>query len=450
MPAIELSDRIQPNNLEAERAVLGSAILDRNALMTAVELLESEDFYEPRHATAFDVIKGMTRKDKAVDAITFEEEMTRQNLWDGVGGPSFTATLFEAVTTVANIEHYCVIVREKSVHRALIRAGGEITRDGYAAALDSSEAMSNAEQKIFKIATRGAKSSIKEIEDVVTNVFNQLERSGQDGASANSVMTGFSDLDGLTGGFQPGSLNIIAARPSVGKTAFALNIATNAAVIDGAPALIFSLEMSAEQIASRMLSSIAKVNIKEMERTRNFDNAQWTDLTDAASQLCNSPIFIDDSSMLTTFELRARCRRFMSRHQGEKCLVIVDYLQLMSSDARRNDGRNQEVADISRMLKGVAREFEVPVIALSQLSRDIEKRKDGKGPMLSDLRDSGAIEQDADIVAFLHRKSYQNLDSEDNTAELSIQKHRNGPTGKVDLIFYREFSRFESSARFKM
>ncbi|MDR1650753.1 MAG: replicative DNA helicase [Synergistaceae bacterium] len=448
--AAELSDRIQPNNLEAERAALGSAILDRNALMITVEMLDPEDFYEPRHAAAFEVIKGMTRKDKAVDEVTFQDEMTRQNQWEKVGGPAFTAELFDAVTTVANIEHYCAIVREKSVHRALIRAGGEITRDSYAAVMDSSEAMAGAEKRIFDIARRGAKSSVKEIETVVTSVFNQLEKIGQDGDEANSVATGFKDLDSITGGLQPGSLNIIAARPSVGKTAFALNIASNAAVQNKTPTLIFSLEMSAEQIVSRMLSSIARVNMKEIERTRNFTEQQWTDLTDAASLLCNAPVFIDDSSMLNTFEMRARCRRFMSKHVGRKCLVVVDYLQLMSSDARKSDGRNQEVADISRMLKGVAREFETPVIALSQLSRDIEKRRDGKGPVLSDLRDSGAIEQDADIVAFLHRRSYQNLESEDNTAELSIQKHRNGPTGKVDLIFYREFSRFEPLARFKM
>jgi replicative DNA helicase len=374
--------------------------------------------------------------------------MLSQNIWERVGGPSFTAGLFDAVKSVASIEHYCSIVREKSIHRALIRAGAEITRTGYAEDIESSEAVSSAEQRIFEITRSGAKTSIKEIGDVVTSVFNQIERNSQEGKPSNSVLSGFADFDSLTGGLQPGSLNIIAARPSVGKTALALNIASHAAVAGNSPTLIFSLEMSSEQIVSRLLSALARVNIKELQDSRNFDNAQWTALTDAASQLCNSPIFIDDSSMLSTFELRARCRRFMSRHIGEKCLVIVDYLQLMSSDMKRMDNRQQEVADISRMLKGVAREFEVPVIALSQLSREVEKRGTGKRPVLSDLRDSGAIEQDADIVAFLYRKSYQDLDSTDDTAELSIQKHRNGPTGKVNLVFYREFSRFESGAQF--
>jgi replicative DNA helicase len=446
-------DRIQPNNLDAERAALGSAILDKNALLVALESLEPDDFYDPKHSMAFEVIKGMARKDKAVDSITFEEEMSRQGLWERVGGPSFTTMLIDSVTTAANIEHYCAIVREKSIHRALIRAGAEITRLGYSEEEESGEAIAAAEKRIFEIVRHGARSSIKEIKEAVEIVFSQIQRSNQEGAPSLSVMSGFTALDNLTGGFQPGSLVIIAARPSVGKTAFALNIAAHASVYDDVPTLIFSLEMSADQVASRMLSSLSRVNIRELEKSRKIDNAQWTDITSAASQLCNAPIYIDDSSTLSTFELRARCRRFKSSHIKKKCLVVVDYLQLMSSDAKRGDNRNQEVADISRMLKGVAREFELPVIALSQLNRKADEREGGKRtgrPTLSNLRDSGAIEQDADIVAFLDRKSYQDLDSTDNTAEISVQKHRNGPTGRIDLMFYREYSRFENLARFGM
>jgi replicative DNA helicase len=443
-------DRIQPNNLDAERAVLGAVILDRSALPVALEMLEPEDFYEPRHAMAFDLIKDMSRKDKAVDEITFEEEMTRQNLWERVGGASFTASLIDAVSTAANIEHYCAIVREKSVFRALIRAGAEITRSGYAEDDESSQAIAEAERIIFEIARRGAKSSIKNIKDVLTGVFNKIERDIREDTPTSAVLSGFADLDSLTGGLQPGSLNIIAARPSVGKTAFALNIASNAAIYGGVPTLIFSLEMSGEQIASRMLSSLARVNISELVKGRNLDNALWTDMTSAASQLYSAPIFIDDSPMLSTFELRSRCLRFMSRHIGKKCLVVIDYLQLMITGNKRGENRNQEVSDISRMLKGVARECDIPVIALSQLSRKVEERGPGKRPMLSDLRDSGAIEQDADIVAFLYRQSYQDLDSNDNTAELLVEKHRNGPTGKINLVFYREYAKFESSANFKM
>ena len=446
----ELIDRIQPNNLEAERAALGAAILDRNAFLTALECLDSEDFYDPGHARAFDVLKSMARRDKAVDTLTFEEELSRQNLWEKVGGSSFTTMLIDAVTTTANIEHYCAIVRGKSIHRALIRAGAEIIRSGYAEEGEATDSVAAAEKKIFEIMRHGAGSSYKEIKEVVEDVFSQIQRNKQDGAFSTYVMSGFKDLDNLIGGFQPGSLVVIAARPSVGKTALALNIAAQAAIQNSVPTMIFSLEMSAEQVASRMLSALSRVNVRELETSGKIDNAQWTDITNAASQLCNAPIFIDDSSTLSTFELRARCRRFKSRFIDQKCLVVVDYLQLMTSDSRRMDNRNQEVADISRMLKGVAREFEFPVIALSQLNRKADEREGGKRtgrPSLSNLRDSGAIEQDADIVAFLDRKSYQDLDSLDNTAEISVQKHRNGPTGRVNLVFYREFSRFENFTR---
>jgi replicative DNA helicase len=450
LPGQELIDRIQPNNLDAERAVLGAIILEKSALPVAVEMLEPDDFYDPRHSMAFDLIKDMAQKDKAVDEITFKEEMTRQNLWERVGGSSFTATLIDAVSTAANIGHYCAIVREKSIYRALIRAGAEITRSGYTEEEDSAQTLARAEQKIFEIARRGAKSSIKNIKDLLTGVFDKIERDRREEVPANAVLSGFAALDSLTGGLQPGSLNIIAARPSVGKTALALNIATHAAIDDGVPILIFSLEMSGEQIASRILSSVAKVSIREVVRADSLDNKLWTDMTSAASKLYNAPIYIDDSSMLSSFELRSRCLKFMSRHIGKKCLVIIDYLQLMTSGSKRGENRNQEVADISRMLKGVARECDIPVIALSQLSRKVEERGAEKRPMLSDLRDSGAIEQDADIVAFLYRRSYQDLDSNDNTAELLVEKHRNGPTGKINLVFCRAYSRFESCANFNM
>jgi replicative DNA helicase len=442
-------DRIPPNNLDAERAVLGAAILGRDALMTVVETLRSSDFYDPKHVMAFEIIADMAGKDKSVDLLTFQEELSRRDLWERLGGQSFAAMLVDAVTTTANVDHYCAIVRDKSVHRALIRAGAEITRVGYSEDVESQDALAEAERKIFEVARHGSKSSIKDISAVVVGAFDQIERSIQEGVSANAAPSGFSDLDAITGGFQPGSLNIIAARPSVGKTAFALNVATHAAVFERIPTLIFSLEMSAEQIAGRMLSSLARVNTKELQLAGRFSNEQWNSLTDAVAQLSGSPIFIDDSSTLSTFELRSRCRRFMSKHVDKRGLVIIDYLQLMSAAAKRMENRQQEVADISRSLKGAAREFEVPVIALSQLSREVEKRGTSKRPMLSDLRDSGAIEQDADVVAFLYRAAYyqQDNDSSDNTAELSIQKHRNGPTGKVQLVFYREFSRFENSIR---
>ena len=442
--------RIPPNNLEAERAVLGACLLDREALTVAVEALQQDDFYEPRHGIIFGVILEMTARDRAVDSLTFQEELSRLSLTERIGGLSFIATLVDSVTTTANIEHYCSIVRDKSVHRSLIRVGSDIIRIGFSEDIESEDALSDAEQKVFEVARQGSQTSIKSIYNVVFSTFKDIERSLSSGAVATGIPTGFSDLDKLTGGFQPGSLNIIAARPSMGKTAFALNIASHAALREDVPVLIFSLEMSAEQLVSRLLSSEARINIREMQQTGNARDDQWNSLTEAADKLARSQIYIDDSSALSPMELRSRCRRFFSRHKTDKALIILDYLQLMAS-TKRTENRLQEVSDISRALKGVAREFEVPVIALSQLSREVEKRGANKRPLLSDLRDSGAIEQDADIVAFLYRDAYYQQmagSSDDSKAEVSLAKHRNGPTGTVDLVFYKEFSRFENMARY--
>ncbi|MDR3353666.1 MAG: replicative DNA helicase [Synergistaceae bacterium] len=443
----QMTERIPPNNLEAERAVLGACLLEREALMLVVESLNSDDFYEPKHALAFGVMKDLASRDRAVDALTFQEELTRLAMLDRVGGMSFVAMLLDSVTTTANIEHHCSIVRDKSVHRELIRVGADIARSGFAEEIEADEALADAEQRVFEIAKHDPRSRLKRIYDAVKSVFDGIERRISEGAAADGLASGFSDLDKLTGGFQPGSLSIIAARPSMGKTAFALNVAQSVAISQNVPVLIFSLEMSAEQLAGRLLSSEARVNIREITADGNIRKDQWEALTGAAARLSVAPIFIDDSSALSTLDLRSRCRRFFSKHKGERCLIIVDYLQLMAN-SRRTENRQQEVSDISRALKGVAREFETPVIALSQLSRDVEKRGLDKRPMLSDLRDSGAIEQDADIVAFLYRPAYyqQERESSDPTAELAVAKHRNGPTGKIDLMFYKEYSRFENLA----
>ncbi|MDR1019298.1 MAG: replicative DNA helicase [Synergistaceae bacterium] len=441
------AERIPPNNLDAERAVLGSCLLDRDALLRVVEALRPEDFYEPRHGMAFKAMTDMAERDKSVDSLTFQEELSRRGLLERIGGAPFIAMLVDAVTTTANVEYHCDIVRDKSVHRELIKVGAEIARTGFSEDVESSEALSSAEKQVFEIA-RGTTSRIRKISSVVVTTFDEIERSLSEGATANGVPSGFTDFDRLTGGFQPGSLNIVAARPSMGKTAFALNIAEHAALINNVPVLIFSLEMSAEQLAGRLLSSVARVNLRELQQSNNVRTDQWNALTDAVARLSRSPIFIDDSSTLSTMELRSRCRRFFAEHRDTKSLVIVDYLQLMVN-SRRAENRQQEVSDISRAMKGLAREFAVPVIALSQLSREVEKRGSDKRPMLSDLRDSGAIEQDADLVAFLYRPAYyqQAKDSADPTAEVAIAKHRNGPTGKADLLFYREFSRFDNLAR---
>ncbi len=385
----------------------------------------------------------MASKGRAVDSLTFQEELTKRNLLERLGSTPFIATLVDSVTTTSNIEHHCSIVRDKSIHRGLIKVGSDIAKIGLSEEIESSEALATAEQQVYEIAKHGATTSFKHVSKVVVETFDNFENSISEDAVGKGIPTGFSDFDKLTGGLQPGSLNIIAARPSMGKTAFALNIAQFAALHKEVPVLIFSLEMSAEQLASRLLSAEAEINLKELQQTKNVRPDQWNSLTNAVARLSKSPIYIDDSSMLSTLELRSRCRRFFAKQHKQRCLIIVDYLQLMAN-ARKSENRQQEVSDISRALKGVAREFEAPVIALSQLSREVEKRGSDKRPMLSDLRDSGAIEQDADLVAFLYRPAYyeQDKESADPSAEVAVAKHRNGPTGKVDLIFYKEFSRF--------
>ena len=440
------SERIPPNNLDAERAVLGACLLEHDALISMVETLRPEDFYEPRHGMAFKVMTEMAERDKKVDSLTLQEELSRRDLLERIGGAPFIAMLVDAVTTTANVEYHCDIVRDKSINRELIKVGAEIARTGFSEDVESSDALAVAEKRVFEIA-RGETSRIRKIANVVVATFDEIERNISEGTSRNGVLSGFDDFDKLTGGFQPGSLNIIAARPSMGKTAFALNIAERAALGGDVSVLIFSLEMSAEQLAGRLLSSVARVNLRELQQSNNVRTDQWNALTDAVARLSRLPIFIDDSSTLSTMELRSRCRRFFAEHRTGKSLVIVDYLQLMAN-SRKSENRQQEVSDISRAMKGLAREFSVPLIALSQLSREVEKRGADKRPMLSDLRDSGAIEQDADLVAFLYRPAYyqQDKESADQTAEVAIAKHRNGPTGKANLVFYKEFSRFESLA----
>jgi replicative DNA helicase len=445
------SERIPPNNTDAERAVLGSCLLERDAFLIAAESVRPGDFYDPRHSMIFDAMMELAKRDRAIDQLTLSEELSARTQLERVGGVAYITLMADAVATTANIEHYCAIVRDKSIHRELINAGSDIARVGFDEGMDSDDALSSAERRIFGIE-HSAASNIRDMASLVQEAVSQIERNISQGGVGVGVSSGFADFDNMTGGFQPDSLNIIAARPSMGKTAFALNVAENAAFRSNTPVLVFSLEMSAAQIAGRLLASVAEVNLRELQRAGAKDGgvsrSVWERLTDAAARLSRSTIFVDDTSPITPMELRSRCRRFVTRHKGAQCLIIIDYIQIMAS-SRRSDNRQQEVSDISRALKGIAREFSVPVIALSQLSREVEKRGNDKRPVLSDLRDSGAIEQDADIVAFLYRQAYYQQDSEtsDQSAELSIAKHRNGPTGKIDLMFLREYSKFTSLSK---
>ena len=351
----------------------------------------------------------------------------------------------DAVTTTANVEYHIGIVRDKSVHRGLITVGSDITRLGFSEDVEVDEALETAEHKVYEIAHAGRTSNVRSAGEVVKAAFDGIEKRLREGVDAAGVKTGFADFDDISGGLQPGGLYILAARPSMGKTAFALNIAQHVALQESIPVLLFSLEMSAEQIAQRMLSSESRVNLREIFAANDVQNEQWNAIDQAAKRLEASPIFIDDSSVLNTLDLRGRCRRFFAKQKAEKGLIVLDYLQLMDV-ARKSDNRQQEVSEISRALKAVAREFKVPVLALSQLSRDVEKRGGSKKPQLSDLRDSGAIEQDADMVIFLYREAYYALEGEnaDPTSEVIVAKNRNGPTGKVELIFFREYARFDS------
>ena len=436
-------DRLPPQNLEAERSVLGSCMLENQALGMALETLKPDDFYDLNHRTLFEAMKDMYAGNRPVDILTVSDELTRRGVFEKLGGQAFLGSLEASVPTTANAPYHAEMVKERAIRRRLIDAGTRIVSMAYSSDMESAMILDEAEKTIFEVAQDRSRNDFRHVGDALGKAFQKIEfRYNQSGSSVSGFESGFTDLDALTAGFKPGDLNIIAARPSMGKTALALNIAQFGGGGSNASVLIFSMEMSAEQLAQRMLAAQSGVDLQSMN-TGTMGRRDWDDLTDAAGVLSQKPIFIDDSSMLTTMEFRAKCRRFKSRYPSLG-LIVVDYLQLMSfGGARRTDNRQQEVAEISRMLKGVARELECPVIALSQLSRETEKR-DKKKPQLSDLRDSGAIEQDADIVMFLYREDYyegvqQDLDSE---ATISVAKNRNGPTGEARLVFQRNITRF--------
>ncbi|PIE54852.1 MAG: replicative DNA helicase [Dethiosulfovibrio peptidovorans] len=440
-------DRIPPQNLEAERAVMGSCLMDREVLIQISEFLTAEDFRDSNYQIAFEVLLDMLREDRPVDSLTFLEELSRRGLSQRLGGQAFIVAVMDSVPTTANAEYHAKIVRDKAVLRRLISAGTAIARMGYSEDRELDELLEEAERAIFEVSRQRNEVNFKMVADVLGPTFHQIEvQFHNPEQTVTGVMSGFDDLDRLSGGLQVGSLNILAARPSMGKTALALNIARNVAVRGKLPVLIFSLEMGADQLVQRLLGAEARVNLQDL-RTGAFAREDWEKLTSAAGELTKAPLYIDDSSMLTTTEMRARCRRFKAKHSSLG-LIVVDYLQLMSL-ARRIESKQQEVAEISRGLKAIARELDVPVLALSQLSRAVESRTD-KRPQLSDLRDSGAIEQDADLVALLYREAYYAKDvppdQQDDSAVLHIAKHRNGPTGEVHLMFLRQHTRFESKS----
>lgn len=443
MPTEIALEKVPPQNLDAEMAVLGSMLLDEDALSVAIESLDKDSFYKDAHRKIFAAISDLYNANKAVDLITLTDELKRGGLLDEVGGPSFLTALANSVPTAANISHYVSIVKEKSILRTLINNATRIVSLCYESEGNIAEVVDSAERFIFEVSSRKSQGSYLHLKEIVKDSIETIDRLYQKKAHVTGIPTGFIDFDIKTAGLQASDLIVIAGRPSMGKSAFAIGIAEYAGVVEKIPLAIFSLEMSKEQLVQRMLCSHAKVDAHKV-RTGYLATSDWPRLTAAAGKLSEAPIFIDDTAAISVMELRAKARR-LKAHQDIK-LIILDYLQLMRGSANI-ENRQQEISEISRCLKALARELNVPVIAISQLSRAVEARTDHR-PQLSDLRESGAIEQDADVVALLLREEYYNPTTEnEGKVEVNIAKQRNGPVGSLKLTFIKEYTRFENIAR---
>ncbi len=443
MPSDITLDKIPPQNLEAEMAVLGSMLLDEDAMSVAFESLDKDCFYKDTHRKIFEAIAGLYNANKAVDLITLTDELKKDGTLDEIGGVSFLTALVNSVPTAANISHYVGIVKEKNTLRTLINNATKIVSLCYESEGNVAEVVDNAERFIFEVSDRKNQGSYLHLKEIIKDSIETIDRLYQKKEHVTGIPTGYIDFDIKTAGLQPSDLIVIAGRPSMGKSAFAIGIAEYVGVVEKAPLVIFSLEMSKEQLVQRMLCSHAKVDAHKV-RTGYLATSDWPRLTAAAGKLSEAPIFIDDSPAISVMELRAKARRLKAHHDIK--LIILDYLQLMRGTANI-ENRQQEISEISRSLKALARELHVPVIAISQLSRAVEARTDHR-PQLSDLRESGAIEQDADVVVLLLRDEYYSPSSENQgMAEVMIAKQRNGPVGSLNLTFIKEYTRFENIAR---
>ena len=435
-------DKIPPQNLEAEMAVLGSMLLDEEAISVSCETLNQDSFYKESHRKIFQAILDLYNSNKAVDLITLTNELKKSGILDDIGCASYLTALANSVPTSANITHYANIVKEKGILRTLINNATKIVSFCYETEGNIDEVVDMAERSIFEVSDRKAEGSYLHLKDVVKDSIEIIDRLYQKKAHVTGIPTGFIDFDIKTAGLQSSDLIIIAGRPSMGKSAFALGIAEYAGVIEKIPTAIFSLEMSKEQLAQRMLCAHAKVDAHKV-RTGFLATSDWPRLTAAAGKLSEAPIFIDDSPSISVMELRAKARRLKSHHDIQ--LIILDYLQLMRGSSNI-ENRQQEISEISRSLKALARELRVPLIAISQLSRAVESRTDHR-PQLSDLRESGAIEQDADLVGLLLREEYYNPTEENKgIADVIIAKQRNGPVGSIKLAFVKDYARFDNLA----
>ncbi len=443
MPQELILEKLPPQNLEAEMAVLGAMLIDEEAVATAIEILSCEFFYKESHRHVYEGILSLFNHNKAVDIITICEELKKQDLLEQVGGSSYIASLVNTVPTSANIQHYASIVREKAILRALINNSTQIVNDAYAAEGNIDQVLDNAERLIFEIRDNRKTGTIVSLKEIIKDSIETIDRLYQKKEHITGIATGYTDFDIKTAGLQPSDLIIVAGRPSMGKSAFAIGMLEYASVITKTPSAFFSLEMSKEQLVQRLLCSHARVDAHKV-RTGFLSVSDWPKLTAAAGKLSEAQIFIDDTPGISVMELRAKARRLKAHHDIK--LLVLDYLQLMRG-SNRAESRQQEISEISRSLKALARELNVPIIAISQLSRAVESRTDHK-PQLSDLRESGAIEQDADVVVLLLREEYYNPTEENKgIAEIHIAKQRNGPVGSFNLAFIREYTRFENLAR---
>lgn len=439
-------DRIPPQNVEAEQSVLGAMLIEREAISKVAELLRPEDFYRESHRLIYTAIAQINERNESVDLITITEQLKKDGKLDAVGGISYVSSLANGVPTAANVMYHAKIIEEKALLRQLINAATNIAGLGYDANDDVISILDQSEKLILGVSSRKVTGDFSPVKTIILDAFSKIEQLYANKGGITGISSGFRDLDRLTAGLQPSDLILIAARPSMGKTAFVLNIARNVAVKEKKAVAFFSLEMSKEQLVQRLLCSEAPIDAQRL-RIGDLKDDDWSRLVIAAERLSSAPLFIDDTAGMTVAEMRAKARRLKIEHNLS--MIVIDYLQLMQgqSGSGKSENRQQEISEISRSLKSLARELSVPVIALSQLSRGVEARQ-SKKPMLSDLRESGSLEQDADIVAFLYRDDYYNPDTESkNVTEVIIAKHRNGPVDTVLLNFQKQFTKFADLSR---
>lgn len=436
--------KVPPQNIDAEKSLLGAVLIDEETLADISEHVTTKDFYEKRHSIIYGGMMSLYEKHKPVDLLTLTDELKRKKDLDTVGGSAYLTELTNYVPTSAHAEAYAELVAQKAVRRRLIKASGEISELGYNEETTTQELLEKAEAELFSVSDQSLKQDLVSIESILTESFDRMEELHRNKGALRGVRTGYRDLDNMTAGLQRSDLIILAARPAMGKTTLVTNLAYNVATHSKQPVLFFSLEMSKEQLVDRMLADASGVDAWNI-RTGNLSDDDFSKLSEAMGELAEAPIYIDDTPGLSVLEMRTKARR--ANHDHPLGLIIIDYLQLMQGSGRDNGNRVQEVSEISRGLKLIARELNVPVIALSQLSRSVESRSP-QIPQLADLRESGSIEQDADIVMFIYREAYYNPETErENITDLIIAKHRNGPTGKVELYFHPERLRFMSLDR---